>query len=160
MEFQLSYFMSSKMMLWKYCIQYANKFGKLSSGHKTGKGWFSFQSQRMQMPKNVQTTIQLHSFQFSSVVQLCPTLCNPMNRSTPGLPVHDQLLELTQTRVYWVGDAIQPFHPLSSPFPPTFNLSWHQGLFQWANFSHEVTKVLEFQLQHQSFQWTPRTDFL
>ena len=98
--------------------------------------------------------------QFSSVAQLCPTLWDPMNHSTPGLPVHHQLLEFTQTHVHWVGDAIQPSHPLSSPSPPTPNPSQHQGLFQWVNSMHEVAKVLEFQLQHQSFQWTPRTDLL
>ena len=97
--------------------------------------------------------------QFSSVAQSCPTLCNPINHSTPGLPVHHQLSEFTQTHVHRVGDAIQPSHPLSSPSPPIPNPSQHQGLFQWAN-SHEVAKVLEFQLQHQSFQWTPRTDLL
>ena len=91
--------------------------------------------------------------QFSSVTQLCPTLCDPMNRSTPGLPVHHQLPELTQTHVHWVGDAIQPSHPLPSPSPPTFNLSQHQGLFKWVSSSHQVAKVLELQLQHQSFQW-------
>ena len=96
----------------------------------------------------------------SSVAQSCPTLCNPMNRSTPGLPVHHQLPEFTQTHVHWVGDAIQPSHPLSTPFPPAFNLSQHQGLFQWLGSLHQVAKVLEFQLQHQSFQWTPRTDLL
>ena len=95
-----------------------------------------------------------------SVVQSCPTLCNPMNRSTPGLPVHHQLPEFTQTHVHLVGDAIQPSHPLSSPSPPAPNPSQHQGLFQWVNSSHEVAKVLEFQRQHQSFQWTPRTDLL
>ena len=95
------------------------------------------------------------SVQFSSVAQSCPTLCNPMNRCTPGLPVYHQLLEFTQTYVHRVGDAIQPSHPLSSPSPPAPNLSQHQGLFQWVNFSHEVAKVLEFQPQHQSFQWTP-----
>jgi len=68
--------------------------------------------------------------QFSSVAQSCPTLCNPMNRSTPGLPVHHQLLECTQTHVHWVGDPIQPSHPLSAPSPPAFNLSQHQSLFQ------------------------------
>ena len=99
-------------------------------------------------------------FQFSSVAQSCPTLCDPMNRSTPGLPVHHKLPECTQTHVHPVGDVIQPSHPLSSPSPPAPNLSQHQGLFQWVNSSHEVTKVLEFQLQHQSFQWTPRTDLL
>ena len=83
-----------------------------------------------------------------------------MNRSTPGLPVHHQLPEFTQTHAHRVGDAIQPSHPLSSPSPPAPNPSQHQGLFQWVNSSHEVAKVLEFQLQHQSFQWTPRTDLL
>ena len=96
--------------------------------------------------------------QFSSVAQLCPTLCNPMDCSTPGLPVHHQLLEFIQTHVHWVGDAIQPSHPLSSPSSPAFNLSQHQGLFQWISSSHQVAKVLEF--QHPSFQWIFRTDFL
>ena len=93
--------------------------------------------------------------QFSSVSQSCPTLCDPMNRSTPGLPVHHQLLEFTQTHGHQVGDAIQPSHPLSSPSSPALNLSQHQGLFQWVSSLHQVAKVLEFQLQHQSFQWTP-----
>ena len=78
-----------------------------------------------------------------------------MNRSTPGLPVHHQLPEFTQTHVHRVCDAIQAFHPLSSPSPPAPNPSQHQDLFQWVNSSHEVAKVLEFQPQHQSFQWTP-----
>ena len=94
---------------------------------------------------------------WSSVV---PTLCNPINHSTPGLPVYHQLLEFTQTHVHRVGNAIQPSHPLSSPFPPAPNPSQHQSLFQWVNSSHEVAKVLEFQPQHHSFQWTPRTDLL
>ena len=98
--------------------------------------------------------------QFSSVAQSCPTLCNPMNLSTPGLPVHHHLPEFIQTHVHLVSDAIQPSHPLSFPFPPAPNPSQHQGLFQWVSTSHEVAKVLEFQLQHQSFQWTPRTDLL
>ena len=84
------------------------------------------------------------SVQFSSVTQLCPTLCDPMNCSTPGLPVHHQLLESTQTHVHWVGDAIQPSHPLSSPSPPALNLSQHQGLFQWVNSSHQVRKYCSF----------------
>ena len=96
--------------------------------------------------------------QFSSVSPSCPTLCDPMNRSTPGLPVHHQLPEFTQTHVHRVSDAIQPSHPLSSPSPPALSPSQHQGLFQWVNSSHQVAKVLEFQLQHQSFQWIPRTD--
>ena len=103
---------------------------------------------------------QKDSVQFSSVAQSCPTLCDPMNRSMPSLPVHHQLPEFTQTHAHWVDDAIQPSHPLSPPSPPALNPSQHQGLFQWVNSSHEVAKVLEFQLQHQSFQWTPRTDLL
>ena len=98
--------------------------------------------------------------QFSSVAQSCPTLCDPMDCSTPGFPVHHQLPELAQTHVHWVSDAIQPSHPLSSLSPPAFNLSQHQGLFQWVSSSHQVAKVLELQLQHQSFQWIFRTDFL
>ena len=103
---------------------------------------------------------QATSVQFSSVAQSCLTLCNPMDWSTPGLPVHHQLPEFTQTHVHWVGDAIQPSHPLSSPSPPAFNVSHHQGLFQWVSSPHQVVKVLEFQLQHQSFRWTSRTDLL
>ena len=95
------------------------------------------------------------SVQFSSVAQSCLTHCDPMNRSTPGLPVHHQLLEFTQTHVHQVGDAIKSSHPLSSPSPPAPNPSQHQGLFQWVNSSHEVAKVLEFQLQHQSFLLLP-----
>ena len=78
------------------------------------------------------------SVQFSSVTQLCPTLCDPMNHSTPGLPVHHQLQEFTQTHVPWVSDAIQPSHPLSSSSPPAINPSQHQNIFQWVNSSHEV----------------------
>ena len=105
-------------------------------------------------------TEEITWFQFSSVAQLCPTLCDPMNCSIPGLPVYHQLQEFTQTHVHWVGDAIQPSHPLSSPSPPVLKLSQHQGLFKWVNSSHQVDKGLEFQLQHQSFQWTPRTGLL
>ena len=86
------------------------------------------------------------NLQFSSVAQSCLTLCDPMNRSTPGLPAHHQLPEFTQTHVHRVGDAIQPSHPLLSPSPPAPNPSQHQSLFQWVNSSHEVAKVLEFQL--------------
>ena len=89
-----------------------------------------------------------YSVRFSSVTQLCPTLCNPMDCSMLGLPVHHQLPEFIQTHVHWVGDTIQPTHPLSSPSPPTFNLCQHQGLFQWVNSLHQVAEVLEFQLQH------------
>ena len=97
---------------------------------------------------------------FSSVTQSCPTLCGPMDCSMPGLPVHHQIPEFTQIHVHWVSDTIQPSHPLSSPSSPAFNLSQHQGLFKWVSSLHQVAKVLEFQLQHQSFQWIFRTDFL
>ena len=92
------------------------------------------------------------SVQFSSVAHSCPTLCDPMNHSAPGISVHHQLPESTQTHVHRVSDAIQPSHPLSSPSPPAPNPSQNQSLFQWVNSSNEVAKVLEFQPQHQSFQ--------
>ena len=100
------------------------------------------------------------SVQLSSLAQSCPTLCDPMRRSTLGLPVHHQLLECTQTHVHWVGDAIQPSHSLSSPSPHAFNLSQPDGLFQWVSSSHQVAKVLEFRLQHQVLpknisDWSP-----
>ena len=82
----------------------------------------------------------LKSIQFSSVAQLCLTLCDPMNRSTPGLPVHHQLPEFTQTHVHWVGDTIQPSHPFLSPSPPAPKPTQHLGLLQWVNSSHEVAK--------------------
>ena len=102
----------------------------------------------------------LEKVQVSSVTQLCPTLCDPMDYSTPGFPVHHQLLEFAQTHVHWISDAIQPTHHLLSPSPPAFNLSQHQDLFQWVISSHQVAKELEFHLQHQFFQWIFRTDFL
>ena len=106
--------------------------------------------------RNFDQILKKVSVQFSSVAQSCPTLCDPMNRSTPGHPVHHQLLEFTQTLVHRVSDAIQPSHPLSSPSPTAPNPSQHQSLFQWVSSSHQV---LEFQPQYQSFQWTFRTDF-
>ena len=81
-------------------------------------------------------SLNTNQYHFSSVTQSCPTLCHPMNRSTPGLPVHHQLLEFTQTHIHWVSDAIQPSHPLSSPSPPAPNPSQHQSLFQWVNSLH------------------------
>ena len=90
--------------------------------------------------------LQSRSDQIRSVAQSCPTLCDPMNCIAPGLPVHNQLPEFTETHVHRVSDAIQSSHPLSSPSPPAPNPSQHQSLFQWVNSSHEVTKVLEFQL--------------
>ena len=95
-----------------------------------------------------------------SVTKLCSTVSDPVNCSSPGFPVLYYLPEFEQTHVCWVSDAIHPFHPLSSPSPPALNLSQHQGLFQWIGSSHQVAKVLELQLQHQSFQWIFRIDFL
>ena len=88
------------------------------------------------------------------------TLCDPVNHHRSGPLVHHKLPEFTQTHVHWVSDAIQPSHPLSSPSPPALNLSQHQGLFKWVSSLHQVAKVLELQLQNQSYQWTPRTDLL
>ena len=111
---------------------------------------------------NNKTTIWLSNpttgYKFSSVTESGLTLCDPMDYSTPGFPVHHQFLEPAQTHVHRISDAIQPSHPLSSPSPPTFNLSQYQCLFKWVNSSHQGAKVLE--LQHQSFQWILRTDFL
>ena len=114
-----------------------------TGSHRVGHEWSN-------LAAAVAATFTLHnslnSVQFSSVPQSCPTLWDPMNHSMPGLPVHHQLPEFTQTHVRRVCDAIQPSHPLSSPSPPAPNPSQHQSLFQWVNSSHEVAKVLEFQL--------------
>ena len=150
-----------------FCIHYVSESGRPSSGHRTGNGQSLFQFPRRVEPKNVLTIRQLHSsprlvssIRFSSVAQLYLTLCNPIDCSTPGLHFHHQLLEFTQIHVHWVSDAIQPSHPLSPPSTPALSLSQHQGLFQWVSSSHQVAKLLEIQLQHQSFQWIFRTDFL
>ena len=95
-----------------------------------------------------------------SVTKSCLTLCDSMDYSTPRFPILHYLLEFAQTHVHWVSDALKPSHPLSPPSPPAFNLSQHQSLFQWLGSSHQVAKVLELQLQHQSFQWIFRVDFL
>ena len=128
--------------------------------HRSLSLWFCVTYADFFSCSNCMVSIVLSSVQFSSVVQSCPTLCNPMECNTPGLPVHHQLPEFTQTHVHWVSDAIQPFHPLSSPSPSTFNFSQHQGLFKWVSSSHQVARVLEFQLWHQSFQWIFMSDFL
>ena len=105
--------------------------------------------------------ILISSVQFSSVAQSCLSLCDPMNCSTPGLPVHHQLLEFTETHVHRVSDAIQPSYPLSTPSPPAHNPSQHQSLFQWVNSLHEVTKVLDSALASflpkKSQGWSPRS---
>ena len=105
-----------------------------------------------------QLTTAISSVQSSSVAQSSPTLCDPMNCSTPGLAVLHSFLEFAQTDVRWVGDALQLSHPLLPPSPPALNLSHHQGLFQWVGSLHQVVKVLA--LQHLSFQWIFRVEFL
>ena len=121
--------------------------------------WNSTGSKRVwtvcQVWARVHTGWSWHQSKLNSVAQSCPMLCDPN-----GFPVHCQLLEFTQTYIHQVGDATQPSHTLSSPSPPTFNLSQYQGLFQWVSSLHQVAKGLEFQLQHQSVQWIFRTDFL
>ena len=125
------------------------------------ESWFCQGHQNACLSGDNSNTNNLLSPSVSSVQSLsCVWLCDPMNHSTPGLPVHHQLPEFIQTHVHWVGDAIQPSHPLSSSSPPAPSPSQHQGLFQWVSSLHQVAKVLEFQLQHQSFQWTPRTHLL
>ena len=151
----------SSILAWR--IPRMEEHGRLQSmgWQKVGHDWLSFTSLPGSPVLRQQIMGLLTSIvPFSSVPQSCPTLCDPMNHSAPGLPVHHQLPEFTQTHVHWVGDAIQPSHPLSSPSPPTFNLSQHQCLFKWVCSSHQVARVLEFQIQHQSFQWTPRTALL
>ena len=126
----------------------------------TRKGTFAPVNNKVYFKEKLIKTVGCF-YQFSSVTQSCLTLW-AHECSTPGLPVHHQLPESTQTHVHCVGDAIQPSHALLSPSLPALNLSQHQGLFKWVSSSHQVAKVvsatLEFQLQHQSFQWTPRTD--
>ena len=121
-----------------WCWEHSGKMIRLSRENLTDRLW------KVSSPQN--TTLIFLPSQFSSVAQSCPTLCDPKNLSTPGLPVHHQLLEFTHTHVPQVSDAIQPSHPLSSPSPPAPNPSQHQSLFQRVNSSHEVAKVLEFQL--------------
>ena len=149
---------SSPTMVWTCALlQWKLTFWVLTTG-SSGKSQFSI----FQMKLNFSIFIAIISkredctscsAQFSSVTLSCPTLCDPIDCSMPGLPVHHQLLEFTQTHVHWVSDAIQPSHPI-------LNFSQHQGLFKRVSSSHQVAKVLEFQLQHQSFQWTPRTNLL
>ena len=156
---------------WQFFLQWLCHFTYSSTLYESSCSWRSSQTLGILSRKNCDVLHRIqnfpivsknlsktHSVQFSSVTQLCLILCNTMDRSTAGLPVHHQLPEFTQTHVHCVSDAIQPSHPLSSPSPPALNLSQH--LFQWVSSSHQVAKVLEFQLQHQSFQWRLRTDLL
>ena len=139
---------------WIYCFSSSKNKNKKIFSISLTKHIYNLYNENYKMLKKEKKI----SLQFSRSVM--SDSCDPMNRSTPGLPVHHQLQEFTQTDFHWVDDAIQQFHPLSSPSAPALDLSQHQGLFQWVGSSHHVARVLEFQLQHQSFQWTPRTDLL
>ena len=127
---------------WSICVEYV----------------FIYRSEKLWDISEREKRCLMKVFQFSSVTQYCPTLCDPMDYSMPGFPVHHQLLKLAQTHVHQVSDAVQPSHPLSFPSPSAFNLFQHQGLFHWVSSSHKVANVLEFQLQ--SFQLKFKTDFL
>ena len=148
--------LSKSMSLFLFCLSsFASLFLTYWLLHY---GCLSLTSLSMIISRSIH--VAANGIQFSSVAQSCLTLCDPMDDSAPGFLVHHQLPQLAQTHVHQVNDAIQPSHPLSSPFLPAFNLSQHQGLFQWVSSSHQMTKVLELQLQHQFFQWIFRTDFL
>ena len=122
------------------------------------KEWHLTQTVRSLGNESVSEVLQIVSVQFRRSVTSDSLRPHGLQHARP--PCHHQLLEFTQTHVHWVSDAIQPSHPLSSPSPPAFNLSQHQGLFKWVSSSHQVAKVLELHLQHQSFQWIFRVDFL
>ena len=118
---------------------------------------------KVRLVKAMVFPVVMYGYEFSSV-QFCRSVLSdslwPMDCSMPGLPVHHQLLEFTQIHAHWVSETIQPSHPLSSPSPPALNLSQHQGLFKWVSSLHQVAKILKFQLQHQFFQWKPKTYLL
>ena len=116
-------------------------------GELQSMGWQGIRHER------VTNTFTFFLFRLSSVTQSCPTVWDSKDCTTPGFPVHHQLPEMAQTHVHWLGDAIQLLHPLLSPSLPAFNFSQHLGLFQWVSSSHQVVRVLELQLHHQSFQW-------
>ena len=133
--------------------------GKLQEGHDFLEIACKVVSMCMYACVHTHLQVLQQSDQIRSVAQLCPTLCDPVNRRTPGLPVHHQLLEFTQTHIHQVSDAIKPFHPLSSPSPPAPSPSQHQGLFQWINSSHEVActgvSALASFLPKKSQGWSP-----
>ena len=122
----------------------------MAAGSSDRTSWLDF-SKRKWQNRNRSRNLISRAIQFSSVTQSCLTLCDSMDCSMPGFPVHHQLPELSQTHVHWVSYAVQPSHPLSSPSPPPFNLSQHQGLFKWVSSLHQVAKVLEFQLRMDWF---------
>ena len=148
------------LLLYSYSISYCRStFGKWKPLSNTWILIWKCHDLSSSIKLNIAIHNWFHRFCCCSVAQSCPTLSNPIYYSMPGFPVLHHLLEFAQTHVHWVGDAIQPSHPLSFP-SPALNLSQHQGHFQWIGSWHQVAKVLEFQLQHQCFQWIFRVDFL
>ena len=138
-------FRISKSQREGYFLHLCNSVGLTEGRYYSSDGDPEWKSQSLFQEKGLSTGNWLHSsVQFCSVTQLCPTLCDPVDCRTPGLPVHHELPEFTQTKVHWVCDAIQPSHPLSSSSPPTFNFSQHQSIFKWVSSSHQVAEVVEF----------------
>ena len=159
-EFQKNIYFCLSLWLWitTNCGKFFNRWEYQTTWPASWE--ICMQVRKQQLELDMEQQLVPNQERSMSVQSLSPVqLCDPMECSTPGFPVHHQLPEFTQTHVHWVGDAIQPSRPLSSPSPPTFNLSQHQGLFQWISCSHQVAKELEFQPQHQSFQWIFKTDF-
>ena len=141
--------------------EYKRPLGSLTLSHLASAGlflfcwwWISPPFPRFLLPLGTHQFLQVHSVQFSSAAQSCPTLCDPMNCSTPGLPVHHQLLEFTQTHIHRVSDSIQPSHPMSSLSPPAPNPSQHQSLFQWVNSVSSLASFLPKKSQGWSSEWT------
>ena len=144
-------------MLWKLSHNYRGEKKVLWNNFHP---WMSFIKKQCLSQTLATLKLSVHFIWVSLFSQLFPPLCDLMDCRTPGFAVLHSLPEFAHTHVHWVAVAIQPSHHLSSPFPPAFNLSQHQGLFQWVSSSHQVSKVLEFQLQDQFFQWIFRTDFI
>ena len=157
---EVSYILCTATNMWCSQINTFPPPKKKYRGREKNKTTYPQNSQKFGGDACNHTILGFSSVQLSSVTQLCPTLCNPMNRSMSGLSDHYQLPEFIQTHFHWIDDAIQPSHSLPSPSPPALNLSQHQGLCKWVSSSHQVAKILEFQLQHQCFQWTLSTDLL
>ena len=154
------YYQNTSLILTYFLLKLSNVVNRWFS---LGELWASWGKEldNIHLPVSIAKQNVLHIFssvQFSHSVPSNSLRLRGLQHARPACP--SQLLEFTQTHVHWVGDAIQPPYPLSSPSPPTFNLSQHQGLFKWVNSLHQVAKVLEFQLQHQSFHWIFKTDFL
>ena len=158
--------MHTHLRLLHYCCLYQNTFWKFPSQGSQFKCHFFQATILGKLSPNAITLLsfppeQVTLFKYCccwSVAKSCLTLCDPVNCSPPGFPLLHYLPEFAQTHVHWVGDSIQPSHSLSPPSPPTLSLSQHQGLLQWIGSSHQMAKLLE--LQHQSFQWIFRVDFL